>query len=125
MLESDYEEEDYENSINVVILKVRDEKYLIEVEYVKEIYVPGENIVPIPLTDKSIVGVIDIRGVVYSIISLRHNIYSGNSEYGLTDHSRILLLEYQDLNIAILVDAVIGVQDIPSSILAYNSNTFI
>jgi len=115
MLKSDYEEEEFENSINVVILKVRDEKYLIEVEYVKEIYVPGENIVPIPLTDKSIVGVIDIRGVVYSIISLRHNIYSGNSEYGLTDHSRILLLEYQDLNIAILVDAVIGVQDIPSS----------
>jgi len=116
MLESDYEEEDYENSINVVILKVRDEKYLIEVEYVKEIYVPGENIVPVPLTDKSIVGVIDIRGVVYSIISLRHNIYSDNSDYGLTDHSRILLLEYKNLNIAILVDSVIGVQDIPTSI---------
>jgi len=116
MLESDYEDEDYENSINVVILTVRDEKYLIEVEYVKEIYVPGENIVPVPLTDKSIVGVINIRGVVYSIISLRHNIYSDNSDYALTDHSRILLLEYKNLNIAILVDSVIGVQDIPTSI---------
>jgi len=116
MLESDYEDEDYENSINVVILTVRDEKYLIEVEYVKEIYVPGENIVPVPLTDKSIVGVINIRGVVYSIISLRHNIFSNNSDYALTDQSRILLLEYKNLNIAILVDSVIGVQDIPTSI---------
>ena len=116
MLESEFTEEEYENSINVVILKVRGEKYLIEVEYVKEIYVPGENIVPVPLTDKSIVGVIDIRGVVYSIISLRHNIYAQNSGYSLSDQSRILLLEYRDLKIAILVDEVLGVKDIPTTV---------
>lgn len=116
MLESEFEEEDYDTSINVVILKVRNEKYLIEVEYVKEIYVPGENIVPVPLTDKSIVGVISIRGVVYSIISLRYNIYADNSDYGLGDSSRILLLEYKNYKIAILVDEVIGVKDIPTSV---------
>ncbi len=116
MLESEYEDIEYGESINVVILQIRDEQYLVEVEYVKEIYVPGEKIVPVPLTDKSIVGVIDIRGVVYSIISLRHNIYTDNIEYALTDHSRILLLQYKDFQIAILVDAVIGVKDIPMSI---------
>lgn len=116
MLESEFEEEDYDTSINVVILKVRNEKYLIEVEYVKEIYVPGENIIPVPLTDKSIVGVISIRGVVYSIISLRYNIYADNSDYGLGDSSRILLLEYKNYKIAILVDEVIGVKDIPTSV---------
>ena len=116
MLESEFEEEDYDTSINVVILKVRNEKYLIEVEYVKEIYVPGENIVPVPLTDKSIVGVISIRGVVYSVISLRYNIYADNSDYGLGDSSRILLLEYKNYKIAILVDEVIGVKDIPTSV---------
>ena len=116
MLESEYKEEEYENSINVVILKVRGEKYLIEVEYVKEIYVPGENIVPVPLTDKSIVGVIAVRGVVYSIISLRHNIYADVSSYSLSDQSRILLLEYKNLKIAILVDEVLGVKDIPTTV---------
>ena len=116
MLKSDFDEQNLDKNLNVVILKVRGESYLIEVEYIKEIYVPGENIIPVPLTDKSIVGIIDIRGVVYSIISLRHNIYSDNSGYGLSEQSRILLLEYKNLTIAILVDAVIGVKDIPMSV---------
>lgn len=117
MLESEeYEDSEYGESENVVILQVRDEEYLIEVEYVKEIYVPGDNIIPVPLTDKSIVGVINIRGVIYSIISLRHNIFSDNIDYGLSKNSRVLLLEYKDYNIALLVDAVLGVKDIPMSI---------
>ena len=116
MLESEFEDIEYGETVNVVILVVRDEKYLVEVEYVKEIYVPGENIIPVPLTDKSIVGIINVRGVIYSIISLRHNIYIDNVDYGLSDQSRILLLEYHDFKIALLVDAVLGVQDIPISI---------
>ncbi len=117
MLESEeYEDIDYGESENVVILRVRDEEYLVEVEYVKEIYVPGDKIIPVPLTDKSIVGIINIRGVIYSIISLRHNIFEDNIDYALTKDSRILLLQYKDYNIALLVDAVIGVKDIPMSI---------
>jgi chemotaxis protein CheC len=116
MLKSESEKIEFGDNVNVVIVEILDEKYLIEVEYVKEIYVPGENIIPVPLTTKSIVGVINIRGVIYSIISLRHNIYDNDVEYALSNRSRILLLEYKDLNIAILVDAVIGVKDFPFSI---------
>jgi chemotaxis protein CheC len=116
MLESESKEVEYENGLNVVIIQVLEEKYLIEVEIVKEIYVPGNNIVPIPLTEKSLVGVINIRGTIYSIISLRHNIFGKDSEYGLSETSRILLLEYKGLKIALLVDAVIGVLDIPISV---------
>ena len=116
MVESKTKNIEYGDRLNVVIIEVLDEKYLIEVEYIKEIYVPGENIIPVPLTEKSIVGIINIRGEIYSIISLRHNIYDNNVEYGLSVHSRILLLEYKDLKIALLVDAVIGVKDIPISV---------
>ncbi|MFX1454265.1 MAG: chemotaxis protein CheC [Promethearchaeota archaeon] len=113
MIKSKTEDNVFEENINVVIIQILEEKYLIEVENVKEIYVPGEAIVPVPLTDKSIVGIINIRGDIYSIISLRHNIYDKDIDYGMNEHSRILLLEYRDLKIAILVDAVIGVRDIP------------
>ncbi|TET57020.1 MAG: hypothetical protein E3J52_10970 [Promethearchaeota archaeon] len=116
MLETESENIDFGETVNVVIIQVLNERYLIEVEYVKEIYVPGENIISVPLAEKSIVGIINIRGEIYSIISLRHIIHDNDVDYGLTSTSRILLLEYEDLKIALLVDAVIGVKDFPISI---------
>ncbi len=116
MLETESDNIDFGETVNVVIIQVLNERHLIEVEYVKEIYVPGENIIPVPLAEKSIVGIINIRGEIYSIISLRHNIHGSDVDYGLTSTSRILLLEYEDLKIALLVDAVIGVKDFPISI---------
>jgi chemotaxis protein CheC len=116
LIESEFEKIEYGENITAVIIKVQDEKYLIEVEKVKEIYVPGDSIIPVPLSEKSIVGVINIRGEIYSIISLRHNINADNVEYGLNDYSRILLLEWENLNIALLVDSVIGVREFPISI---------
>lgn len=116
MLESDYEKIEYEENITTVVLKVKNEKYLVEVEKVKEIYVPGDAIVPVPLADKSIVGLINIRGDIYSIISLRHNIYGNDIDYNLNEQSRILLLEWGELKIALLVDSVFGVREFPISI---------
>ncbi|MHA2087350.1 MAG: chemotaxis protein CheC, partial [Promethearchaeota archaeon] len=116
MLKSKSEQVEFRENINVVIIQILEEKYLLEVENIKEIYVPGEAIVPVPLTEKSIVGIINIRGDIYSIISLRHNIYGNGIEYGMDEYSRILLLEYRDLKIAVLVDAVIGVRDIPLAV---------
>ena len=116
MIESEYENLESGENITAVIIKIQDEKYLIEVETVKEIYVPGDSIIPVPLADKSIVGVINIRGIIYSIISLRHNICTSNLDYELNDHSRILLLEWEDLNIALLVDSVTGVREFRISI---------
>ncbi|MFX0060387.1 MAG: chemotaxis protein CheC [Candidatus Heimdallarchaeota archaeon] len=103
--------------VKAVAIKVRDEKFIIDVKHVKEIYIPGEQIVPVPLAAKSIVGIIDIRGNIYSIISLEHNIYRDVSEYDLNHHTRLLLLEYSDFNIALLVDSVLGVIDLPISVL--------
>lgn len=110
MLESEQSE-----SLNVIKVKVKKETYLLEVRDVKEIYVPGENIIPIPLSKEDIVGIIDIRGEIYTIISLRRKIYNKNIALNLKDESRIILLEREKLNIALLVDSVIGVQKVPMS----------
>lgn len=116
MIKSELEEFEFGDSVNVIIFQILDERYLIEVEHVKEIYVPREQIIPVPLSEKSIVGIINIRGNIYSIISVRHNINNNDIDYGLNNKSRILLLEYEELKIALLVDAVIGVKDIPISV---------
>jgi len=109
-------ETEYESNFNAVIIKITKEKYLLDVKDVKEIFIPGDNIVPVPLSDKSIVGLIDIRGDIYSIISLRQMIYSNEINDDLNENSRILLLERDNLKIALLVDSIIGISEIPYSI---------
>jgi chemotaxis protein CheC len=110
------EAESTKKNLNVVIIRVKNEKYLVQVNKVKEIFIPGENIVPIPLADKTIVGVIDIRGDLYSILSLRRKIYTAENIYEMDKDTRILLLERNGLNLGILVDEVIGVREVPMSI---------
>lgn len=109
-------------NLNVVIIRIKKEKYLLEVENVKEIYIPGEKIIPIPLSDKTIVGIIDIRGEIYSILSLRRIIYFDEVEHYIDKQSRILLLAIFNLKIAILVDEVLGVREVPLSIFKAKSS---
>ncbi|MCK4285420.1 MAG: chemotaxis protein CheC [Candidatus Lokiarchaeota archaeon] len=98
------------NNITSVVIEVQREKYLLEVENVKEIYVPNNEIVPVPLAEESILGIIDIRGIVYTVLSLRHIIYGKETEHNLSENSRILLLEFKGLNLGLLVDDVHGVK---------------
>ncbi len=112
---------EYLKNLTVVVIKIKEEKYVLEVSDVKEIYIPGEKIVPIPLADKAIVGMIDIRGEIYTIVSLRHKIYSNETDYKLSALSRILLLQAENARIALLIDSVIGVKVLPESIFAETS----
>ncbi len=114
------ESEEVKN-VNTIIIKVRNENYLLQVKNVKEIFIPKENIVPVPLADKSILGLIDIRGEIYTIISLRHKLYEKVTDYELTEKSRIVLLEMGNLKIALLIDEVIGVKKLPLSIFETKS----
>lgn len=109
-------ETEQNSNFNAVIIKIINEKYLLDVKDVKEIFIPGDKIVPVPLSNKSIVGLIDIRGEIYSIISLRQMIYSNEINDDLNENSRILLLERDNLKIALLVDSIIGISEIPYSI---------
>ena len=79
-------------TVNGIIVKIKNERYMLEVNYVKEIFIPGEKIIPIPLSDKSVVGVIDIRGIIYTILSFPNAIFSGHGgdiSYGL--HTRMAM----------------------------------
>jgi chemotaxis protein CheC len=103
-------------NVNVVVIQVESEKYLLEVKDVKEIYLPGDKIIPIPLADRNIVGIIDIRGILYTIMSLKNKIYDKDGTFNLNEDSRIILLELENLHLALLVDKVIGVRKLPVSI---------
>lgn len=108
-------ENEYVQTIKLVEINVDDRIYFLEITDVREIYVP-ELIIPIPLAEKSILGVIDIRGEIYTIISMGQRLHSNGEYVKLTKDTRLVLLELQDINLAICVDSVISMKEVQISI---------
>ncbi len=105
----------YDKKLNLIDIHVGTEDILIEALDVREIYIPGERIVPVPLANKVIVGIIDVRGVVYTVLSLKHLLY-GKGDSTISKQTPILLLSRSDgVNEALLVDAVNGIKNVPAS----------
>ncbi|HME55388.1 MAG TPA: chemotaxis protein CheW [Candidatus Lokiarchaeia archaeon] len=105
----------YEKKLNMVDIKLDAHDFFIETENVREIYIPGHRIIPVPLASKTIVGIIDVRGTIFTVLSLKHLLYD-DGETKMTDQTPILLLDRtDDANIALLVDAVDGIKNIPAS----------
>ncbi|MFX0101056.1 MAG: chemotaxis protein CheC [Candidatus Hodarchaeota archaeon] len=107
---------EYMKYLNVVEIVVDYSHYLIDSSMVKEIYIPGDKVIPVPLANRSIIGIIDIRGDVYTIISLRHRIHPVIEEKKFDGKSPILLLDYKGMNVALMVDSVSDIKKVPATI---------
>lgn len=97
--------------IKVVVFKLADEEYGIEVEKVKTI----ERMMPItrvPKTYSFIKGVINLRGVVVPVMNLSGRFGLPDSEE--TDQTRIIIVNAQDMEVGFIVDAASDVIDINS-----------
>ncbi|WHX27182.1 chemotaxis protein CheW [Virgibacillus halodenitrificans] len=100
-----------ENSTRkMIVFQLDNEEYAVSVQQVGLI----ERITPItrvPQTVDFVKGVINLRGVVTPIIDLR--IRFGLSEAEFTDHSRIIIVNMEDKEVGLIVDAANDVVDIP------------
>lgn len=97
--------------IKVVVFKLADEEYGIEVDKVKTI----ERMMPItrvPKTYSFIKGVINLRGVVVPVMNLSGRFGLADSE--VTDQTRIIIVNAQDMEVGFIVDAASDVIDINS-----------
>ena len=107
----------------LVEFKVSTDRYFLEMSEVKEIQVPDMNIVPVPLSGKHVVGIIDVRGEIFTIVSLKHVLHPEETEkFHIDSDSRIVLLEYKALNLGFLVDSVESIKKFPSSIFENQSS---
>ena len=107
----------------LVEFKVSSDRYFLEMSDVKEIQVPDMVIVPIPLSGKHIVGIIDVRGEIFTIVSLKHILHPEETEqFQINNDSRIVLLEYKALNLGFLIDSVDSIKKFPSSIFENQSS---
>ncbi len=100
---SQIEEEEKEEKVNVVILILNDEWYGIPVENVREILKRGE-ITRVPCAPPEVIGIINLRGEIISIIDLKKVLGLELTSSALG--SQIIIVQVSDLKFGLLVDFV-------------------
>lgn len=99
-----------ENAVKkVIIFRLEAEEYGVEVNHVQSIE-RMQNFTRIPNAEKSIRGVINLRGVIIPIIDLRKRL--SYEEIPYTEETRILILALEGNHAGLIVDAANDVMDV-------------
>jgi purine-binding chemotaxis protein CheW len=105
--------------IEVVEFFLAHERYAVASEYVREVY-PLEDITPLPCTPAFVLGIVNLRGEILSVIDIKK--FFDLPEEGLTNLNKVIVLESGDMVFGIVADAISGVRrilraDIQSTLL--------
>jgi len=98
-----------EESMEVVEFLLAHERYGIESCHVREIY-PLKEITPVPCTPPFVLGIINVRGQVLSVIDIKK--FFDLPEKGLTNHNKVIILQNDKMEFGILADVVVGVKSL-------------
>ena len=101
-----------ETHLEVVEFLLANERYALELDFIREIY-PLKEFTALPCTPNFVMGIINVRGQILSIIDLKK--FFSLPEKGFTDLDRILILRSDEKEFGILADEILGVQSIPIS----------
>jgi purine-binding chemotaxis protein CheW len=93
--------------IEIVEFLLADEYYAIESLFISEVY-PLKDLTPIPCTPAFVVGVINMRGTILSVIDLRAFFELPNK--GLSDLNKVIVLNDGVMEFGILADVICGVR---------------
>ena len=93
--------------IEIVEFVLAYENYAVETRYVREVH-PLENLTPLPCTPAFVLGIVNLRGEILSVIDLKK--FFELPEKGLTDLNKVIVLEAENMLFGILADAVLGVR---------------
>lgn len=96
--------------LEVVEFLLAYEHYAVESRYVREVF-PLENLTPLPCTPTFVLGIINLRGELLSVIDIKK--FFELPEKGLTDLNKVIVLRSENMLFGILADAITGVRRVP------------
>lgn len=96
--------------IEIVEFSAAFETYGIELSYINEVY-PLKEITPLPCGKPFVIGVINVRGKIFSVIDIKK--FFGLPEKGMTDLNKVILVYLNDMELGILADSIVGVRSVP------------
>lgn len=95
--------------IEVVAFALAYEEYALELLCVREVC-PMRELVPVPGAPPFVLGVINVRGQILSVIDIKK--FFELPERGLTDLNKVIIIHDDKMEFGVLADAVIGVRSI-------------
>lgn len=93
------------DTITVVEFLLMPERYAIEEKYVSEVFFLKE-ITTIPGTPSFVMGVINLRGNIVSVVNLK-NLFNLKDK-GLTDLNKVIVIQNESMQFGIVSDAIVG-----------------
>lgn len=103
-----------EAQLEIVTFLLAHEQYAVEANFVREVY-PLTDLVPLPCTPPFVVGVINVRGQILSVIDLKR--FFDVPDQGATDLNKVIILQSHDVEVGILADAIVGTRSLSPSAL--------
>ena len=95
-----------EAPIQVLEFLVGSENYAVESMYIGEVY-PFKKLTPLPWTPPFVLGIINVRGQIVSVISIEK--LFDMPEEGLTNPNNVIIMHNDDMELGILADSILGV----------------
>ncbi|MGQ0601622.1 MAG: chemotaxis protein CheW [Anaerolineales bacterium] len=99
-------------TVELVVVALRLERYGIDVQHVQEIQ-PLAGLTPVPGLPSFWMGVVNLRGRLHPVLNLRR--YLGLPAATSDEGSKVVLVSAANLNVALLVDDVPGVRRVPQT----------
>ncbi len=98
-----------QQQMQVIVFKVGGELYAIDVAYIMGIE-KTVSIVRIPANVPHVKGIVNLRGEVIPVLSLRSKFSLPDAP--VTEDNRMLIVQYDDIHVALLVDEVLEIEDV-------------
>jgi purine-binding chemotaxis protein CheW len=96
--------------IEIVEFLLAYERYGIETSFVREVY-PLRDLTPVPCTPAFVLGIINVRGRILSIVDLKK--FFDLPEKGLGELNKVIILRSDDMEFGVLADTIVGVRTLP------------
>jgi purine-binding chemotaxis protein CheW len=96
--------------LGVVEIQLAREKYAVESAYVREV-LPLKDVTPLPCTPAYVLGLINVRGQILSVIDLR--VFFELPRESATTVTKVVVLRSSDMEVGIVADAVVEARSIP------------
>ena len=109
LAEGSAEEEDETQYVDILEFLLAHERYAIELTHIQEVCQLSE-LTPVPGTPSFVLGVINVRSRILSIIDLKK--FFDLPEKGITNLNKVIILSSLEMEFGILADSILGARSI-------------
>ena len=99
-----------QESIDVIEFRLASETYAIETAFVREVH-PMKDFTPVPGTPPFVLGIINLRGQILSVIDLKK--FLNLEDKGLGELNKVIIIRNDRMEFGILADVILGTHPIP------------